>query len=280
MKNNPELEKIANQDQVDRSKYDTGDLSEVELWAKDRVRLSRVVEILNAGEMKTSSDYINAAIVFQHGRDKGNKRDPFASGMAVKMMREAITLDASVDKWLLAAAIDRDLMIRDEPQIYGTQYIRKGEGHPWEFYKLDSSVISDEERRAHRVETLAEQKIELERINKKKLIERFPTGENINEILDFCKTYFSKESEYDVSWKGMSRFAFQLKRLKKTEAAFFVFKLITELYPNEYDPFHSLGNLLAEMGRKEEAIEAIKKSIELNPEFELGKKDLSDLMEK
>ena len=54
-------------------------------------------------------------MIFEHGSN------PVAYGMAVQTMRKVIELNPEADKWLLAAAIDRDLVSRGKPQVYGTQ---------------------------------------------------------------------------------------------------------------------------------------------------------------
>ena len=40
--------------------------------------------------------------------------------MAVKMMAKSLELNPAGNKWLYAAAVDRDLMRRNKPQIYGS----------------------------------------------------------------------------------------------------------------------------------------------------------------
>ena len=77
----------------------------------------RVYEMLYSNLLSTSLDYSNAAMVFQYGQDTTSLR------MAVKMMEETIELNPEMNKWLLAAAIGRDLMRRDKPQIYVTLYM-------------------------------------------------------------------------------------------------------------------------------------------------------------
>ena len=63
-------------------------------------------------------------MIFQHGRDY------VAYGMAVQLMRKFIELDSTANKWLLIAAIDRELLSRNKPQIYGTQYVCM-KWNPW-----------------------------------------------------------------------------------------------------------------------------------------------------
>ena len=91
--------------------------------------------------------------------------------MAVKLMRKSIELDSTANKWLLAAAIDRYLLSKDEPQIYGTQYKRFGDNEPWQLGKMDTTKISDAERIKYGVETLTQQREKVKRMNSKKLSE-------------------------------------------------------------------------------------------------------------
>ena len=97
-------------------------------------------------------------IIFQHGNDT------IDSSEAVKMMKKSIELDSTVNKWLLAAAIDRDFMYRNKPQIYGTQYVRKG--NVWKLYEIDTTIITDQERISYGVETLAQQRKKANKLNK------------------------------------------------------------------------------------------------------------------
>lgn len=89
------------------------------LLARDKQRMARAYELLDSSKVITSEDFANAAMIFQHGIDT------ISSGMAVKLMQKAIELDPTRDKSLLAKAIDRDLMFKYLPQIYGTQYTKK-----------------------------------------------------------------------------------------------------------------------------------------------------------
>lgn len=149
---NEELKAIYEADQGDRQ---TADIDWSLVSKRDKERQKRVYEILDSDLVKTSEDYYHAAMVFQHGGDTTS------SGMAVKLMRKAIELDSNRSKWLLAAAIDRDLMRKGKPQIYGTQYRKMGADAPWELYKIDTTQVTDSERREYGVETLAQQREKL-----------------------------------------------------------------------------------------------------------------------
>jgi hypothetical protein len=153
IEDNAELIEIYKNDQADRQAGENIDWSVVS--KRDSLRELRVYQLLDSNKVRTSKDYHNAAMVFQHGGDST------AYGMAVKMMRKSIELDSTADKWLLAAAIDRYLLSKDEPQIYGTQYHKYGKDEPWQIAKMDTTKISDAERIEYGVETLAEQKKKL-----------------------------------------------------------------------------------------------------------------------
>lgn len=151
-----ELKTMYEQDQADRQ-----DLSD---WKKimrnDSIHLKRVKELLDSSLIQTGKDHYRAAMIFQHGNDS------IDSGLAVKMMKKAVALDTTINKWLLAAAIDRDLMRRNKPQIYGTQFTRS-EGEPWRRYKIDSTKVTDEVRKSYGVRTLAEQRKKVKELNER-----------------------------------------------------------------------------------------------------------------
>jgi hypothetical protein len=154
---NKELTEIYNADQADRQKQpiDWNNVSK-----RDSSRKARVLELLDSNKLRTSSDYHNAAMIFQHGMDS------VSYGMAVKLMRKSIELDPTADKWLLAAAIDRYLLSTNKPQIYGTQYW-KIKDQPWELREIDTTKITDAVRIEYGVETLAQQRERLRQMNSK-----------------------------------------------------------------------------------------------------------------
>lgn len=154
--NNVELEKMYKDDQSSRS---TSNIDWQKLEKEDSERKTRVYQLISQGKLITGKDYYHSAMIFQHGGDSTSY------GMAVKLMRTATTLDTTISKWLLAAAIDRELMSKKKPQIYGTQYLKKVGSNVWERYTIDSAKISDEERKAYGVETLAQQVVRLRKMN-------------------------------------------------------------------------------------------------------------------
>lgn len=266
---NEELKKMYQSDQSERM---SGTIDWSIVAERDKSRQKRVKELLDSGKVRTSDDYYHTAMIFQHGMDT------VASGMAVKMMEKAIELDSARNKWLLAAAIDRHLMRKGEPQIYGTQFTRN-QGEPWRLYNIDTTVISDQERVAYGVETLAEQREKVKRLNKKNLGELLEEGKSIDEILVFIKSENQKETEsqYDYSEMTLNNFGYQFMAQDDSQGALKIFKLNTELYPNAYNTFDSYGECLLALGKKEEAVKAYKRSLELNPDNDNAREIITKL---
>jgi len=252
---NTELQDIYNQDQLDR-RTDAIDWNVVS--KRDSLREQRVYEMLDSSLVRSSQDFENAAMVFQHGGDS------VAYGMAVKLMRKAVELDSTRDKWLLAAAIDRNLLSRDQPQIYGTQYMKIANG-PYERSKMDTTQISDATRREFGVEILAEQKEKERQLNLKSLSSLLQEGKSVDAIISFIKDENLAHSKYDISEDSINTFGYQLLEAQPKEALK-IFKLNTELYPEASNPYDSYGETLMTLGETENAITAYKKALELDPE--------------
>ena len=85
---NTELIEIYRKDQADRQ-TDNIDWSVVS--KRDSLREVRIYQLLDSNKVRTSKDYHNAAMIFQHGGDST------AYGMAVKLMRKSIELDSTAN---------------------------------------------------------------------------------------------------------------------------------------------------------------------------------------
>ncbi len=257
-RDNEELKKMYEEDQKART---VSNINWDELVKKDRMREKRVYQLIEAGSIKTGKDYYHSAMIFQHGEDS------VAYGMAVKHMRTAIDLDTTINRWLLAAAIDRELMSRNKPQIYGTQYIKMGPDAKWERYKIDSSQVTDKDRDYYGVETLAEQKIKEREMNLKSILSFYQQSKSIEQTLDFIKEEHKKGllSDYKVDENGINNFGYELLKTNQPKEALLIFELNTQFYPDAYNTFDSLGECLLLLHRKEEGIKAYKKSLALNP---------------
>lgn len=266
--NNAELQNLYNQDQSDRL---NGPINWSEVSQRDLEREARVYELLDSNKVITAKDYHNAAMIFQHGQDS------VAYGMAVKLMRKSLELDPKGNKWLLAAAIDRDLMSRDKPQIYGTQYSRLDGDSPWYRYELDSTVVTDKERIEHRVETLAQQREKTKRMNQKKLGTLLQDGKSVDEIIAFIKKQDDASTEYDISENAINDLGYNILKSGKTEEALKIFKLNTILYPKGFNTHDSYGECLLLLGKNEAAKAAYQKSLDLNPKNDHAKKVIEEL---
>ncbi len=143
--NNRELARLKDEDQADR---------EQERWdgmgARDAQRLSRVMEMLEDGQVQSAHDHFNAATILQHGDDSTDYL------LAHELALKAAELDSTVSifRWLAAAAKDRYLWHVGQPQWFGTQ--RKMVDGVWTIEPIDTTVITDDERRKWNVPTLSE----------------------------------------------------------------------------------------------------------------------------
>ncbi len=145
------LRELMNQDQAVRS----GTADSID-WKKvvpqDAERRKRTMEIMKTGGLRTSEDYYNAALIFQHGDSAEDIK------LAYSLATVAVTLDPDNKpaKWLTAAAWDRIMMRLGKPQWYGTQSFKPNGSDKWELYTIDEKAVSDEERKAYGVPSVKE----------------------------------------------------------------------------------------------------------------------------
>jgi len=253
--NNNELYELYIQDQMDRKSEDI-DWSIVE--PRDKIRQKRVLQMINSNKLITSDDYANAAMIFQHGSDS------ISSNLTIELMRKAIELNPARSRWLLAAAIDRDLMMRNEPQIYGTQFTKLDKDGPWILYDLDSTVITDNERMKHGVEPLKELKLKDLTQTIIKLEDLYADGKTIEEILIISENAFSLNHNIDLSEEGINVFASGLLGKNNLSDALKVYKANTEFYPASFKTLNAYGDCLLKSGDKKKALEVFKKSNVIN----------------
>src|SRR5688572_13027358 len=154
---NAELKALFDADQGDRVGAIGHDLAE-----QDRKRRQRVREIMDAGEMRTAADHFHAAMVFQHSDSPEDYK------LAHELAKKAGELDPShrAARWLSAAAMDRYLLSVGKPQIYGTQYMVVQD--VWVLQRMDETAVSDQERQALGVPTLAAAKDRVREQNAKR----------------------------------------------------------------------------------------------------------------
>lgn len=267
-KDNPELQKMADDDQNARK---AANIDWSVLSKEDSDRRARILILMKEGKVQTAKDYFNSGIVFQHGNDS------ISSGMAVKSFGQALKMDPTLNRWWYAAAVDRDLMRRNQPQIYGTQFYKDHTTNgKWARYKIDPSQITDEQRKYYSVETLKEQEEKERKMNLISLNEAYNNEKSIDKLIPFIKSEYKKglASKYNMGEGEINSFGYQLAGEKKMDDALKIFRLNIELYPNAWNTYDSYGENLLIVGKKKEALENYKKSLELNPDNENAKKVL------
>lgn len=153
--NNPELERIYQEDQAERAKGRKPGLDALE---RDRERLKRVAALLDAGAARTADDFFHAAQVYNHGAT------PEDYLRAHELAVLAASKGNSQALFLSAASFDRFLRAIGRPQVFGTQYTRQGNTATME--PLDRSM-SDALRTAFGVPSLKEQEARLKEMNKR-----------------------------------------------------------------------------------------------------------------
>jgi hypothetical protein len=127
--------------------------------AEDAERRDAVMSILNAGGVRTALDYYNAAMIFQHGDSEEDIR--LAHSFATL---SAALGDTAAAQWLKAASWDRLMLRYEQPQWYGTQYVRDESGR-WVLYTVHPDAVTDEQRVAWSVPSLKESQDRVAQMN-------------------------------------------------------------------------------------------------------------------
>lgn len=153
-----ELYRMYREDQADRSRQP---IDWKVVSKRDDERRRRAAEILDGGGAKEPEDFFHAAMIFQHGSE------PADYARAEALSRKAVEMDPGLGlaRWLIAAAHDRWLHSRGEPQIYGTQF-RKGTDGRWSLDPIDADAVTDAEREEMGVPPLAEARRRAEAMNR------------------------------------------------------------------------------------------------------------------
>ena len=158
------LTTLYNDDQLDRKSNLWQ--SDPELMKKrDQERLARVMSLIENNNLITSTDYLQAAMILQHGTSTQHYETAHDLAKKTFDMGHKSEDDEPDLLWLIAATKDRALMSAGKPQMYGTQY-KLGEDNQWYLWDVDDSV-TDEEREKMHVEPLAEAKVAADEMNKK-----------------------------------------------------------------------------------------------------------------
>jgi CubicO group peptidase (beta-lactamase class C family) len=87
-----------------------------------------------------------------------------------------------------------------------------------------------------------------------------------------------KNPNFQPTENDLNDWAYRMLSRGQKKEALEVFKLNTSLYPDSWNVYDSYGEALWKNDRKEEAIRMYKKSLEMNPQNEYGKKALEILL--
>lgn len=160
IKDNPELTKLMDEDQSDRTPPAGKSIDWKLVGPRDEARLKRIKQLYSQNQLGTGNDYFNAALILQHS----NTPEDYL--LAHELSVVAISKKRGIDS-LAAVSEDRFLMSIGRPQRFGTQYKSDGPNQPLRLYKVDSGV-TDELRRTMMVPSLAEAKAREAEMNKVK----------------------------------------------------------------------------------------------------------------
>jgi hypothetical protein len=157
---NQELHKLEQADQSDRASG-SNKINWAVVGERDAVRRARAMEILKSGNVRSADDYLNAAIIFQHGDAVEDTE------LALALATTASRIDDTKKdaKILAAQAMDRILVKRGKPQWYGTQFFKNKSTGKWEMFPTDLTVVTDAQREAMGIPTITDTKSHLDAMN-------------------------------------------------------------------------------------------------------------------
>jgi hypothetical protein len=135
---NEQMKQIFDADQRDREPGVKIDWAVV--GRADDERRKAVAKLLNDGALHTGEDFQRAAFVFQHG----STPDDYLLAHTLAMV--AVSRGNSAALWIGTATLDRYLQSIQQPQIYGTQYVTRG-NEPTTQEPYNRTLISDALRR-------------------------------------------------------------------------------------------------------------------------------------
>lgn len=104
----------------------------------------------------------------------------------------------------------------------------------------------------------------------RKMIAELEAEKSTDEIIEFIKNEYNKDSEYAISERLINEYGQSLADKGNYKDAIKFFELNLKLNPNHgyytHRIYNHLGNSLAKLGRKKDALNAFEKSLELNSE--------------
>lgn len=146
---------------ADQSEREGANVDWTALYYHDIERRVRLHTLLAEGKVQTATDYLHAAMIYQHGQT------PDDYLLAHVLAVTAISKGSRDARWLSAATMDRYLRSIWQPQVYGTQFSRSSDKEPWSHESLNEHLLSDTMRSALCVVPLAKQKKDLAKAGSK-----------------------------------------------------------------------------------------------------------------
>ena len=104
-----------------------------------------------------------------------------------------------------------------------------------------------------------------EQVKPKTIEELILLDKTTDEIIEIITNEVNKKPIHTFSEEEINDFGYELMRVEKFQDALSVFKLNTELFPDQWNTHDSYGECLLELGDIENGIKAYEKSLELNP---------------
>lgn len=137
-KDNPEVQQLVDADQKARQDWSHLTAAQMnKMGQDDRARFHRIKAIIEAGGLKTTHDFENAALVCQHG-------EVFLDyALAHELCVCAILLGSKTASWLAGASYDRMLLSASYLQAFDTQF----QGN-WHIREFTTAGINDRMRLA------------------------------------------------------------------------------------------------------------------------------------
>jgi len=149
-------------DQGDRESFKGVIGSHMELQKikqRDRQRQARARQLLVSGALKTGEDYRDAAFIFQHG----DQPDDYL--LAHTLAIASVAKGDQDGRWIAAATLDRYLQAVKRPQIFGTQYSKRGT-KAYTLEPFNPNLVTDDLRQVLCVPTRDQQQKDLNKLNK------------------------------------------------------------------------------------------------------------------
>lgn len=98
-----------------------------------------------------------------------------------------------------------------------------------------------------------------------------------DKAVDFVKKEKQENSEFNPQESELNDWAYRMLNKNQLKEATEIFKLNVYLFPDSWNAYDSYGEILLKMNDKNKAIEMYRKSIDLNPSNENGKKILENM---